>query len=125
VATAWALRAEGKDAEAIAALRAAADHEDRTEKHVVTPGPILPARELLGDLLLELNRPAEAVVQYEAAVAKEPNRFRGMFGAARAAELAGDRDKARKHYGHLIHLVGDGAADRPELRQARAFLGTR
>ena len=125
VATAWALRAEGKDAEAVAALRAAADHEDRTEKHVVTPGPILPARELLGDLLLELNRPAEAVVQYEAAIAKEPNRLRGVFGAARAAELAGDRDKARKHYGHLIHQVGDGATDRPELRQAKAFLGTR
>jgi tetratricopeptide (TPR) repeat protein len=125
VATAWALRAEGKDGEAIAALRAAADHEDRTEKHVVTPGPILPARELLGDLLLELNRPAEALVQYEASIAKEPNRFRGVFGAARAAELAGDRDTARKHYGHLIHQVGDGAADRPELRQAKAFLGTR
>jgi hypothetical protein len=125
VATAWALRAEGKDAEAIAALRAAADHEDRTEKHVVTPGPILPARELLGDLLLELNQPAEAVMQYEASIAKEPNRFRGVFGAARAAELAGDRDRARKHYGHLIHQVGDGAADRPELRHAKAFLGTR
>jgi tetratricopeptide (TPR) repeat protein len=122
VATAWALRAEGKDAEALAALRAAADHEDRTEKHVVTPGPILPARELLGDLLLELNRPAEALTQYETAIAKEPNRFRGVFGAARAAELAGDREKARKHYSHLIHQVGDGAADRPELRQAKAFL---
>ena len=125
VATAWALRAEGKDAEAIAALRAAADHEDRTEKHAVTPGPILPARELLGDVLLELNRPAEAVVQYEASIAKEPNRLRGVFGAARAAELAGDRDKARKHYGHLIQQVGGGATDRPELRQAKAFMGTR
>jgi tetratricopeptide (TPR) repeat protein len=126
VATAWALRAEGKDAEALAALKAAADHEDRTEKHVVTPGPILPARELLGDLLLELKRPAEALVQYEAAIAKEPNRFRGIFGAARAAELAGDRDKARKHYGHLLHQVGDaGGADRPELRQAKAFMGAR
>lgn len=125
VATAWALRAEGKDAEAVAALRAAADHEDRTEKHVVTPGPILPARELLGDLLLDLKRPAEALVEYETAIAKEPNRFRGVFGAGRAAELAGDREKARRHYGHLIHLVGDGAADRPELRQAKAFVGTR
>jgi hypothetical protein len=125
VATAWALRAEGKDTEALAALRAAADHEDRTEKHVVTPGPILPARELLGDLLLELNRPADAVEQYEASIVKEPNRFRGLYGVARAAELAGDREKARKHYGHLIHHVGDGAAERPELQQARAFMGTR
>jgi hypothetical protein len=125
VATAWALRAEGKDTEALAAMRAAADHEDRTEKHVVTPGPIIPARELLGDLLLELNRPADAVAQYEASIAKEPNRFRGLYGVARAAELAGDREKARKHYGHLIHQVGDGAAERPEVQQARAFMGTR
>jgi hypothetical protein len=125
VASAWALRAEGKDAEAVAALRVAADHEDRTDKHVVTPGPILPARELLGDMLLELKRPGEALVEYEAVVAKEPNRFRGLYGAGRAAELAGDREKARRHYGTLIQLVGDGAADRPELRQARAFVGAR
>jgi tetratricopeptide (TPR) repeat protein len=125
VATAWALRAEGKDAEALAALKAAADHEDRTEKHVVTPGPLIPARELLGDLLMELKRPAEALVEYEAAIAKEPNRFRGTHGAGRAAELAGDRETARKHYGHLIHLVGAEAADRPELRQAKAFMTTR
>jgi tetratricopeptide (TPR) repeat protein len=125
VATAWALRAEGKDAEALAALKAAADHEDRTEKHVVTPGPIIPARELLGDLLLELGRPAEAVAQYEASIAKEPSRFRGLYGAARAAELAGDREKARTHYGRLIQQVGDGATDRPELRQAKTFMTTR
>jgi len=125
VASAWALRAEGKDAEAVSALRAAADHEDRTDKHVVTPGPILPARELLGDMLLELKRPNEALVEYEVTVAKEPNRFRGLYGAARAAELAGDRDKARRYYVTLIQLVGDGGADRPELRQARAFVGAR
>jgi len=125
VATAWALRAEGKDTEALAALRAAADHEDRTEKHVVTPGPILPARELLGDLLMELGRPVEAIAQYEASIAKEPSRFRGLYGAARAAELAGNREKARQHYGHLVQQVGAGAADRPELKQAKAFLATR
>jgi hypothetical protein len=125
VATAWALRAERKDADALAAMRAAADHEDRTEKHVVTPGPILPARELLGDLLLELNRPAEALAQYEAAMAKEPNRFRGVYGAARSAELAGDRQRARTHYERLVQLVGAGDADRPEVRQARAFLSAR
>ena len=124
VATAWVLRAEGQDAGALAALRAAADHEDRTEKHVVTPGPFIPARELLGDLLLELKRPGEALVEYEASMAKEPNRFRGVYGAARAAELAGDREKARTHYGHLLQQVGAGAADRPELRQAKAFMGS-
>jgi hypothetical protein len=125
IATAWTLRAERKDAEALAALRAAADHEDRTEKHVVTPGPILPARELLGDLLVELNRPAEAIAQYEAAMAKEPNRFRGLYGAARAAELAGEREKARMHYGRLMQQIGTSDADRPEIRHARAFMSTR
>jgi tetratricopeptide (TPR) repeat protein len=125
VATAWALRAEGKDADALAALRAAADHEDRTEKHVVTPGPIIPARELLGDLLMELGRPAEALAQYEASIAKEPSRFRGLYGAGRAAELAGQRDKAGKYYGQLIQQVGEAGPERPELRQAKNFVGTR
>lgn len=92
---------------------------------MVTPGPILPARELLGDLLLELNRPAEAVVQYEASMAKEPKRFRGIYGAARAAELAGDRERARTHYGRLVQQIGASDADRPEIRHARAFLATR
>ncbi|HEY7519434.1 MAG TPA: hypothetical protein VIE36_14185 [Methylomirabilota bacterium] len=125
VATAWALRAERKDAEAVAAMRAAADHEDRTEKHVVTPGPILPARELLGDMLLELNRPAEALAQYEASMAKEPNRFRGIYGAARAAELTGDRARARAHYDRLMQQIGSSDADRPEIRHARAFMSSR
>jgi tetratricopeptide (TPR) repeat protein len=95
VATAWTLRAEGKNEEALAAMHAAADHEDLTEKHVVTPGPIMPARELLGDLLMELGQPADALPQYEASIAKEPNRFRGLYGAALAAERAGDRVRAR------------------------------
>jgi tetratricopeptide (TPR) repeat protein len=90
VATAWALHAEGKYEEALGALRAAADHEDQTEKHAVTPGPLMPARELLGDLLMELGQPAEALSQYEASMAKEPNRFRGLYGAGLAAEKAGD-----------------------------------
>ena len=72
-------------------MRAAADHEDQTEKHAVTPGPIMPARELLGDMLMELGRPADALPQYEASIAKEPNRFRGLYGAGLAAERAGDR----------------------------------
>jgi tetratricopeptide (TPR) repeat protein len=125
VATAWALRAERKDADALTALRAAADHEDRTEKAVVTPGPIIPARELLGDLLVELGRPAEALVEYEASMAKEPNRLRGLYGAGRAAELAGDREKARKYYGQLVQQVGDAGTERPELRHAKSILGAR
>ena len=98
VATAWALYAEGKQKEALAAMRAAADHEDQTEKHAVVPGPILPARELLGDMLMELGQPADALVQYEASIAKEPNRFRGLYGAGLAAERAGDLARARAHF---------------------------
>jgi tetratricopeptide (TPR) repeat protein len=122
VATAWTLRAEGKHEEALAAMRAAADHEDQTEKHVVTPGPIMPARELLGDLLLELGRPAEALPQYEASIAKEPNRFRGLYGAGLAAEHAGDQARARAHYEKLAAMCEQADGKRPELARARALL---
>ena len=126
VATAWALRAEGKHEEALAAMRAAADHEDQTEKHAVTPGPIMPARELLGDLLMELGRPAEALPQYEASIAKEPNRFRGLYGAGLAAERAGDRARARGHFEKLVaHLCRSPMARRPELAHARQVLAQR
>ncbi len=75
-------------------MRDAADQEDRQEKHIVTPGRILPARELLGDMLLEAGQPAAALAEYEASFVRDPNRFRGLYGAARAANAAGDRDKA-------------------------------
>jgi tetratricopeptide (TPR) repeat protein len=119
---AWQARVEGKADEALAMLRAAADAEDATDKHIVTPGLIVPARELLGEMLLEMNRPAEALPEFEASQAKEPNRFRGYYGAARAAELAGDRTKARENYTKLLSLVGPRASDRPELKEAKAFL---
>jgi tetratricopeptide (TPR) repeat protein len=125
VATAWALYAEGKPEEALAAMRAAADHEDRTEKHVVVPGPIMPARELLGDLLMELGRPADALAQYEASIAKEPNRFRGLYGAGPAAERAGDRARARGHFETLVAIAGPSEGTRPELRYARQVLASR
>jgi tetratricopeptide (TPR) repeat protein len=125
VATAWALRAEGKNEEALAAMRAAADHEDQTEKHVVTPGPIMPARELLGDLLMELGRPAEALPQYEASIAKEPNRFRGLYGAGLAAERAGDRARAKEYFEKLTATAAQSDATRPELAHARQVLSQR
>ncbi len=124
VAEAWALRAEGKGGEAVALLRAAADQEDATEKSAVTPGPIAPARELLGEMLLESNQPAAALEAFEATMQKEPNRFRGVYGGARAAELAGDVKRARLYYGRLLEICQ--AADkpgRPELEEARKFLG--
>jgi tetratricopeptide (TPR) repeat protein len=125
VATAWALHAEGKNEEALAAMRAAADHEDQTEKHVVTPGPIMPARELLGDLLMALGRPAEALPQYEASIAKEPNPFRGLYGAGLAAESAGDQARARAHFEKLAALCAQSDGTRPELVHARQVLAQR
>ena len=118
---AWAALARGKSDDALALMRSAADAEDRSEKHIVTPGRILPARELLGDMLLELKRPAEALKEFETAQLREPGRFRGYAGAARAAIQSGDRTKARHYYVKLVDMAGAGDA-RPDLTQARAFL---
>ena len=121
VASAWVQFAGGQRDAAIAAMREAADMEDATEKSAVTPGPIKPARELLGEMLLEAGKPAEALVAFEQTMKKEPNRFRGFFGAAKAAEAAGDSAKARTYYAKLVETCA--AADtpvRPELVAARA-----
>src|SRR5437867_2971756 len=123
VASAWMARAEGKQDEALALLRAAADREGATEKHPVTPGPLAPARELLAEMLLEAGEPGQALQEFEASMRVEPNRFRGLAGAARAANLAGDRTKARSYYSELLALGEKADAERPELREARAFLG--
>jgi tetratricopeptide (TPR) repeat protein len=101
-------------------MRSAADLEDSTEKHPVTPGAVLPARELLGDLLLELNRPAEALKEFERSQTISPNRFNGLYGAARSAELAGDPIKARRYYQKLVQTSSLG--NRPALQDARDFL---
>ncbi|MGH7507099.1 MAG: hypothetical protein ACRELX_15700, partial [Longimicrobiales bacterium] len=97
-ASAWTEHAAGDDEAAVRLAAEAADLEDTFEKHPVTPGPILPARELQADLLAELDRPAEALTAYEAVLIKEPNRARSTFGAARAAERTGDTAKARQYY---------------------------
>lgn len=125
VVLAWAARAEGQDQEALALLRAAVEREAATDKHPVTPGPLAPASELLGELLLEFNAPAEALAAFEATHVTEPNRFRSLYGAARAAELAGDSDKARTHYGALVELGAHADTERAELQQARAFVAGR
>jgi len=121
-AAAWAARAEGKNDEALTLMRAAADLEEATEKHPVTPGPVLPARELLGDMLLDLNHPEQALVEFEGSAAREPNRFNSLFGAARAAELSGNRDKARTLYTRLVTLCARADGERPDLRHAKAAL---
>jgi tetratricopeptide (TPR) repeat protein len=118
---AWTALAQGKPDEALALMRSAADVEDRNEKHIVTPGRILPARELLGEMLLELKRPADALKEFEAVHAREPERFRAYYGAAQAAAQSGDQAKAKRYFTKLVDMAGQGAA-RLELAQARAFL---
>jgi tetratricopeptide (TPR) repeat protein len=122
IVAAWLARAEGKGSEGLQLLRAAADAEDATEKHPVTPGPLVPARELLGEMLLEANQPREALKEFEASIRIEPNRFRGLYGAARGAELSGDREKARTYYQKLLVLTGKADTERPELVEAKAFV---
>ena len=118
-ASAWLARAAGDTAGAVSAAVAAADLEDHTEKHPVTPGPVLPARELLGDLLVELGRPADARHAYEASLVRSPNRARSLFGLARAAELAGDATTARDKYGEFLRLLAHADGDRPEIAAAQ------
>jgi tetratricopeptide (TPR) repeat protein len=121
-AAAWLARAEGKNDEAVRLMREAAALEDSTEKHPVTPSPVIPARELLGEMLLDLNRPAEALIEFEASAGRDPNRLNGLLGAARAAELSGDKAKARTLYGRAVALADRGEPERPELRHAKSVL---
>lgn len=120
-AAAWLARAEGKDDLALDLMRKAADAEDRTEKHPVTPGNLIPARELLGDLLLELGSSQAALPEFEASLSRWPGRFNALYLAGLAAELAGDREKARRYYGKLVTMCEGADKDRPELERARAF----
>jgi tetratricopeptide (TPR) repeat protein len=122
VATAWFLRTERKNDEALQLMQTAADLEDSTDKHPVTPAPIQPARELLGDMLLELGDPAQALKEFEASHRIEPNRFRGLYGAAKAAQASGDREKARHYYAKLVSLCERADTDRPEIKEAKAYL---
>lgn len=121
-ASAWIMLAEGKGEEALTQMRSGAEHEDRTDKHNVTPGVILPARELLGEMLLELNQPAQAMVEFEATLRTAPNRFNALSGAARAAKLSGDSEKAKSYYAKLLALCSHADGDRPELQEARSLL---
>jgi tetratricopeptide (TPR) repeat protein len=120
---AWISLAQKKSDEALRLMRQAADMEDKSEKNIVTPGRLLPARELLGDMLMELKRPAEALKEYEASQLREPNRCRGLYGAGQAAEQSGNRDKARHYFSKLIELAGSGDF-RPEMEKARRYLAS-
>jgi hypothetical protein len=119
-ASAWTAFAEGRKEEALATMHEAVALEDGTEKSAISPGPIKPARELLGEMLLEMGRPAEALAEFEATMHKEPNRFRGVYGAAVAAERSADPEKAKAYYTRLLKICEHGdARGRPELAAAR------
>ena len=121
-ALAWQAHGEGRGDEAVALLRAAADKEDALGKHPVTPGALVPAREQLGELLLALKRPQEALTTYQAALKIYPARFNALYGAARAAEQGGDRAVARQHYETLLKQAAKADPTRTELAHARDYL---
>ena len=114
--------AQGDDKKAIELVRAAADLDATMDKHPATPAAVLPARELLADLLLELNQPGEAFKEYELSLRTEPNRFRSILGKARAAKQSGDLAASRDAYQKLVALSMPAASERPELSEAKAFL---
>jgi tetratricopeptide (TPR) repeat protein len=119
-ASAWVAHAEGLSGEALELMRAAADAEDRTEKGGITPGPLAPARELLGEMLLRMKEPALALVAFEATLAKEPDRFRALSGAALTAERGGDQTKAKKYFARIVAVCSKGdTPGRAELVLAR------
>jgi tetratricopeptide (TPR) repeat protein len=122
VASAWVLFASGSRDEALTAMSDAADAEDKTEKSPVTPGPLAPARELYGAMLLESGKAAEALAAYEATSRKEPNRLNATLGAAAAAEHSGDAIKARQYYAAALELASGADANRPSIVAARAFV---
>jgi tetratricopeptide (TPR) repeat protein len=122
VAAAWLAHAEGKNEEALSLMRAAAELDDATEKHPVTPGALLPAREQLGELLLLIKQPVAALQEFETSLRSAPNRFNGLYGAARAAKLAADWKSAKIYYGKLIALCRLADSARPEIEEAKKFL---
>jgi tetratricopeptide (TPR) repeat protein len=121
-ASAWIALKEGNRDQAIKFMRAAAENEDNSLKHVAMENRLYPLRELYGDLLLELGNAGGALTEYETALKATPNRYRGILGVARAADAAGDRTKAAQHYAKLVDLAKDADVDRQEVREAKAFL---
>jgi hypothetical protein len=121
-AEAWAQFASGKHEEGLEQMRSAVALDDATDKHPVTPGAVVPMRVLLGDMLLEMKRPAEAQEEFTKLLRTEPNRFAAVFGAARAAEMNGDRKTAAEMYRQLNLLGAHGNTDRAELKQAQKYL---
>jgi len=118
-ADAWVMFAQGRKEPALAAMRETADMEDLTDKSAVSPGPIAPARELLGFMLMENGQPKEALVEFEAVMKKEPNRFNAIYGAGKAAEATKQTAKAKGYYKQIVEMCKDAGTERPELQYAR------
>jgi tetratricopeptide (TPR) repeat protein len=120
---AWSALAAGENEKALRQMESAAALEDGTEKSAVTPGPLSPARELLGEMLLQMNEPTQALAQFEATLEKEPRRFRSLYGAAHAAQLSGRRNSSQRYFRELLKVCAN--ADKPgrsQLKEAREAL---
>ena len=111
--------ADGRNDLALTAMNLAADMEDKTEKHPVTPGEVIPAKELIGDLLMQMNKPEQDLTAYEDNLKKHPNRFNGLYGAAQAAERVGNQEKAKLYHAQLAHVANGATSGRPELTKAK------
>lgn len=119
---AWIAYAENRHDEAVQLMRAAAELEEASDKHPVTPGNIVPSRELLGEMFIALKQPTQALPEFERSLKRDPNRFRGIYGAASAAEVSGNRQAAKDYYAKLQNLTADRDTERPELVHAKEFL---
>jgi len=119
---AWIALVEGRKGEAIAAMRQAADLEDRSGKHVAMENRLSPIREMLGELLMEAQEPAQALKEFETSLRNNPNRYRSFSGAATAADRAGDGARARLYFEKLVTLAGNADTARPDLIAAKQYL---
>ena len=124
-AKAWLAQAQGNTEEALKFMRAAADLEDASEKHVAMENRLYPMRELLGDMLIEHGRAGDALKEYETSMKNARERLRGYYGAAKAAEASGDKQKAAEYYAALARLTKDADSERPEIREARQKFAAR
>tara|TARA_R110002111_G_scaffold2773_2_gene18575 strand:- start:583 stop:1779 length:1197 start_codon:yes stop_codon:yes gene_type:complete len=118
----WINLAKGNKEDALASMKLAAKMESETSKHPVTPSEVLPADELLGDMLLSLNKPKEALDAYEVNLKGHPNRFNGIYGAAIAAKQSGNNEKTKLYFEQLIELTKNSKSDRPEINEAKQFI---
>jgi tetratricopeptide (TPR) repeat protein len=119
---AWTAWAEGKESDALSLMEEAMQMEYNTAKHAVTPGEVLPAGELYGDLLITLDKPEEALKVYEYDLLQHPNRFNGIYGAAIAAKKSGNSEKAAMYFRQLLELTENSMTERKEIEEAKKYL---